>query len=70
MANWIITLAISLSTPYLFKGIDGWAWLIFLSTAVLGLVYIFIFMKETRGLSKERIKRLYYKQAEVYDPII
>ena len=71
VVNWIWTLIVSTSTPFLFKAIEGYTWLIFGCTAIVGLIYIMLFMKETRGVSKERVKRLYHKgDADVhYDPI-
>jgi formate-dependent nitrite reductase membrane component NrfD len=71
VVNWGWTLVVSISTPFLFDAINGYVWLIFGITAVIGLVYIIAFMKETRGLPKERVKRLYNKAEDgmPYDPI-
>ena len=70
VVNWIWTLIVSITTPLIFKAIEGYTWLIFGCTGIIGFIYIFIFMKETMGVPKDRVKKLYYKQdKQVYDPI-
>lgn len=39
VVNWTWTLIISLTTPIIFKHIEGYTWLIFACTAILGLIY-------------------------------
>ena len=73
VVNWFWTLVISISTPFLFDAMNGYVWLMFGITAVLGLAYIVLVMKETRGMPKEKVKRLYYKDSgdsKTYDPIV
>ena len=66
VVNWVWTLIISLATPVIFKAIGGATWLIFASTCALGLIYVIAYMKETRNLAKDQVKRLYYKDRVDY----
>ena len=65
VVNWIWTLVVSISTPLLFDAIQGYVWLIFGITLLIGQAYIMLFMKETMGLSKEKVKRLYVSDKSV-----
>lgn len=68
--NWFWTLVISFITPVMNDKLEGWTWFIFAITCTLGLIYVVIFMKETRGLTKEQQKRLYRKDAQqTYEPL-
>lgn len=70
VVNWFWTLVVSLVTPYMFDGIQGYTWLVFACTGIIGFIYIFTFMKETKGVPKDRVKRLYNKpDNQVYEPI-
>ena len=53
VVNWIWTLIVSITTPLLFNAIEGYTWLIFGCTGVIGLIYVFLFMKETKGVPKD-----------------
>ena len=57
-------LTMALTTLPLYNAIEGWIFFIFGCTCTLGLVYIAIFMKETKGVSKVDQKRLYHKGGE------
>ena len=61
VVNWAWTLVISISTLPLFDSLDGNVWLIFGCTNILGFIYVLIVMKETKGVSSEKLKRLYHK---------
>ena len=61
VVNWIWTLVISVTTPIMFKAINGWTWFIFGCTCILGFIYLFLIMKETKGLPADQVKRLYHK---------
>ena len=50
--NWFLSLTISLSVPYLLKASSpGTLFLIFAILTSVGTVFIFIYMKETRGIN-------------------
>lgn len=68
VVNWTWTLIISISTPLLFRAMNGYVWLLYGCTSIIGLLYICKFMKETRGVPKDAQKRLYNKGGE-YDAI-
>ena len=71
VVNWIWTLVISVSTPILFKHIEGWTWFIFGCTSILGLVYLLPTMKETKGVPADKVKLIYNKNSDVgYEPIV
>lgn len=61
VVNWAWTLVVSISTPLLFNALTGYVWLLFGITCTLGFFYVLIMMKETKGVSKEKVKRLYNK---------
>ena len=67
VVNWFWTLVVSISTPLIFAQLGGYTYLIFGCISVLGFVYIFIFMKETKGLPQEQVKRLYHREVKEYD---
>ena len=52
--NWVFTLAVSLGTNTL---LTTWpkdfTWMLFAIISLFGLVFLIVFMKETRGLSEE-----------------
>ena len=71
VVNWIWTLFMSIMTLYLNEWLKGYIWFLFGITATIGFFYIMIFMKETRGVPQDRLKRLYNKGGDqVYDPIM
>ena len=71
VVNWIWTLVISVSTPILFKHIEGWTWFIFGCTSILGIVYLLPTMKETKGVPADKVKLIYNKNSDVgYEPIV
>ena len=61
VVNWFWTLVVSISTTLLFNALDGWIWLLFGCISTLGFIYVLLFMKETKGVSKDAVKRLYHK---------
>ena len=72
VVNWIWTLLVgAVLPPILNKAMDGYVWLMFGSFSVIGFIYIAMFMKETRGVPKDKLKSLYYKNAQTaeYDQI-
>ena len=71
VVNWGWTLIISLTTPLLFDALNGTTWLIFGAISIVGFVFIILCMKESKGVSKEDVKKLYQpKSSSVdYDPI-
>ena len=72
VVNWGWTLVVSLGTLPLINAIDGWIYLGFGCTCILGFAYLITMMKETKGLSKEECKRLYLKSANAggYDQLV
>lgn len=57
--NWIWTLVVSLGTTPLQNAIKGYIWLIFGCIQIIGFIFYFTQMKETKGLTKEQQKRLF-----------
>ena len=58
--NWTMSLVISLSVPYLLKVVSvGVLFLIFTILTIIGTVFIWFFVKETRGLTQEEIDLLF-----------
>lgn len=54
--NWTMSLIISLSVPYLLRAFSvGVLFLIFAILTIIGTVFIWFFVKETRGLTQEEI---------------
>ena len=54
--NWTVSLIISLSVPFLLKVISvGVLFLIFAILTIIGTIFIWFFVKETRGLTQEEI---------------
>jgi len=69
----ILNLLITASTlPIMSKnfGNNGWLFLVYGCTCTLGLVYVILKMKETKGVSEEKVKRLYRKDDQTYDTIM
>lgn len=46
---------------------NGWAFIMFGIISGLGIVYLLVFMKETKGLSSAQLKRLYRKDMNDVD---
>ena len=55
MGNLIIVII----TPYLYSAVKGYMWLIYSMVALTSIIFFSIFLKETRGLSEEDVKKLY-----------
>ena len=53
VVNWIWTLFMSIMTLYLSQWLKGYLWLLFGATSTVGFIYLTLFMKETKGLSKD-----------------
>ena len=65
LLNWTFTLFIGLITPVMFKLPGGWPFMIFGITCGLGTLFVFLFMKETKGLSDAEVKKLYRTDRDV-----
>lgn len=60
MANWFWTLVIAIIWPSMNKWMpDGKALLVFVGITFVGLVFFIVFMKETKGKSKDEIERMF-----------
>lgn len=60
LITWIVTIIFGLFTNTLFDGITAeGVYFTFTGIALLGLLFIVFFVKETRGLSKDKIQSLY-----------
>ncbi len=69
----ILTLVISVSTLFIMDetfGEHGWLFFVYGCTCTIGLVYVILKMKETKGVSEEKVKRLYRKDDQTYDTIM
>jgi SP family xylose:H+ symportor-like MFS transporter len=60
-ANWTMSLAVGLLTPYLFKEswLGNYTFLMYGIFCLIGFFYCSIFMKETKGLTENECKALY-----------
>jgi len=68
--NWMFTLIIGLVTPLFFAAfsdtsVPGMPFIIFGIFCGLGTVFVFFFMKETKGLSDAEVKNLYRTDRDV-----
>ena len=72
MVSLLFTLVITATTlpisnlPF---GESGWLYFIYGCTCTMGLVYVIVMMKETMGVSEEKVKRLYRKDNLTYGNI-
>ena len=58
--NWVFTLTVSLTANTLLTSWPkDYTWILFAGISAVGLVFMIFFMKETRGLSEDQVKRLY-----------
>ena len=73
VVNWMWALNACIVVPFLFNALKGYLWLLYAICSTFGLVYMMKYMKETRGVPKDKLKRLYYKtdktEAAEYDII-
>ena len=46
-------------TPYLYSAANGYMWLIYAMVDLTSIIFFSIFLKETKGLSEEDVKKLY-----------
>ena len=53
--------------PYLYSAANGYMWLIYAMVVVASIAFICIFLKETKGLSEEQVKKLYRVRDELID---
>lgn len=57
--NWAVVVAIGFLTPIMIKASRVMTFSIYAVCCLVGGFFIIIFIKETKGLSKERLKTLY-----------
>lgn len=66
LLNWTFTLIIGLITPLLFNTMTpGTPFIMFGVFCGLGTIFVYFFMKETRGLSDAELKKLYRTDRDV-----
>lgn len=66
LLNWTFTLIIGLVTPVMFnKMASGIPFIVFGVLCGLGTIFVFFFMKETKGLSDAEVKKLYRTDRDV-----
>jgi MFS family permease len=66
LLNWTFTLIIGLITPIMFNSMKGgWPFIVFGILCGLGTVFVFFFMKETKGLSDAEVKKLYRTDRDI-----
>jgi Sugar (and other) transporter len=64
--NWLMTLIVGLLSPTIIKAIEiGPTFIMFGCFNAVAAIFIFIFMKETKGLSSEKASRLYRTDRDV-----
>lgn len=59
ITNWTGNLIIVIVAPYLYTAANGYMWLIYALFVVASIYMICNYMKETKGLSEEQVKKLY-----------
>lgn len=59
ITNWTGNLIVVIITPYLYSAAGGYMWLIYSMFALTSIIFFSIFLKETKGLSEEDVKKLY-----------
>lgn len=57
--NWAVVILISLLTPLMIPWSKVFTFAMYSGLAVLGGIFVMIFIKETKGKSKEELKKLY-----------
>jgi hypothetical protein len=57
--NWAIVIAVSLATPYMVGWSKPGTFALYAGLCLLGGLFILIFMRETKGKTKDEISRLY-----------
>jgi hypothetical protein len=57
--NWTLTLIVGFGTTYLFNSLKGDTFYVFATTCGIGLIFIIMFVKETKGLTQEDLLNLY-----------
>ena len=67
ITNWTSNLIIVIVAPYLYSAANGYMWLIYAMVVIASIVFICIFLKETKGLSEEQVKKLYRVKDELID---
>ena len=65
LLNWTFTLIIGLITPLMFNNIKAGTFIVFGVLCGLGTLFVFFFMKETKGLSDSDVKKLYRTDRDV-----
>jgi len=61
LANWTCGLLIGQLTPYLLnEWLQNYTFLLFFAFTVGGLIFVIVYMKETKGLTETEIKVLYW----------
>ena len=66
LLNWTFTLIIGLITPLMFNNMKtGTPFIVFGVLCGLGTLFVFFFMKETKGLSDSDVKKLYRTDRDV-----
>lgn len=66
LLNWTFTLIIGLVTPALFNGMSpGTPFIMFGVFCGLGTIFVYFFMKETKGLSEKEVKMLYRTDRDI-----
>ena len=59
ITNFLSCLIVVVVAPYLYSAVNGYIWLIYATIIAFSLTFVCIFMKETKGLSEEEVKKLY-----------
>lgn len=66
LLNWTFTLIIGLITPVLFNSLKpGMPFIMFGIFCGLGTIFVYFFMKETKGLSDAEVKKLYRTDRDI-----
>ncbi|GAK67192.1 quinate permease [Moesziomyces antarcticus] len=63
-SNWLYNFVISQATPHMFAKMDYGVYLFFATMMVIGTVYIYLFMPETKGIPIEEMDNLHEKRPQ------
>ena len=59
IANFLVIVIVVVIAPYLYSAVNGYMWLIYAAIVAFYFVFVCVFVKETKGLSEEEVKKLY-----------
>lgn len=65
MANWLSSIIIALITRPLFQILNGWLFIIFAGINFVSIIFVLMFVKETKGKTDIEIASLYTDKSKI-----